>query len=95
LQLAIPQTHNPISLQGDFAIMRHDNQGQTFLPVQVTQELYDLLPGFHIQVAGGFVSQEQVWGIDQGSSNRYALLFSTRKLAGQMIETLSQSHVRQ
>ncbi len=45
------------------------------------QELEDLLFGRRVQVARGFVREDQLWGGDEGARDSYTLSFALRELA--------------
>jgi hypothetical protein len=53
----------------------HD-QGFMALPDQIRHEFQNDFTGFHIQVPGGFIGQEDIRVIDQGPYNGHPLLLS-------------------
>ena len=56
----------------------HDQRGLLFLP-QGAKEFDDLLAGMRVQVAGGFIRQNQVRLVDQRTRDGDALLLAARK----------------
>ena len=56
------------------AMRGHKNSGSAL--VDLLEDLHDAAGNFRIQVASGFVSQEDLRFIEKGAGNNYALLFS-------------------
>ena len=71
--------------------MRDQNQCRSPLAVQLKHEFYDLRACDRIQVAGGFISQQQLWLCDKCACYGNALLLATRELPGIMFQTHHQS----
>lgn len=67
--------HLAIRLLGDTVIVRDHDDG---LPcrVKLAEDFEDLLPGFDIEIAGGFISQKHIGLIDEGTGDGDALAFA-------------------
>ena len=63
--------------------MGDDHEGRAVLVELVEQVEDDLLVGF-VQVAGGFVGQQQLGVVDEGAGHAHALLLAAGELAGQV-----------
>ena len=75
---------------GDVLVMRDDNDRQTF-PVQTFQAVEDVRRTLRVQVAGGFVAQQQTGRADQGARNRDALPFAAGQFARQEVDAMRQA----
>ena len=67
----------------------HDN-GQVELFVQFGDQGEDLLAGDTVEVAGGFVGEEEAGTGHEGAGNGDALLLAAGKLVGQVIQPVPQ-----
>ena len=71
--------------------MRHQNDGEAALPVELDQRIHDFVRGAGVQVAGGFVGQQHRRRIDQGAGDGDALLLAAGKLAGRVAFAVRQA----
>jgi hypothetical protein len=65
------------------------------LPVQIEQQVGDVLSRRAIQVAGWFVAEQQERLANQGAGNRDALFLAAREFRGAMIQPVREADLRQ
>src|SRR5690606_10547111 len=68
-----------------------DHDDGDALVVEFLKNAHDLDGGFAVEVAGGFVGEEDVRLVDEGAGDGDALLLSAGKLAGKMIGALGEA----
>ena len=72
----VQQMHRAMRTACHAGIMRHQDQGYAFFLIQFQKQFHDLFSGFGIQVAGGFIRQNNRRVIDQGAGDRHTLLLA-------------------
>lgn len=75
--------------------MCDQNQGGGLIAVKGEQQVGNALTGLAIEIAGRFISKQQVRATAEGASQRHALLFTAGKLSGQMLQTPAQPQLFQ
>ena len=65
------------------------------LTMQLRNQIENALCRADIEIARGLVGKKQLWFRDQGSGQRDSLLLAAGKLAGAMMNPVSQSHFAQ
>ena len=70
--------------------MRHHDHGQPLLPLQIGKELQDLSGVGGIQVAGGFIGQQQGRLVNQGPGNGGPLHFTSGYLVGFVVPAVAE-----
>ncbi len=63
--------------------------------VQFEKEIRNRMPGVAIEIAGGFITQEQARAIDERSRDGHALLFAAGKFRGKMFEPMREADALQ
>src|SRR6266542_3563399 len=86
---AIAEHDNAFGKLRDVGLVRYQHDGQPLL-VEVLEDLHDLHRGAAVQVAGGFVRQQDRRPVDQSARNGDALLLSAGKLRGKVINAIAQ-----
>ena len=76
-----------------FRIVGHHHHQS--VPGDFLQQFHDLNTGFRIQCAGGFVSQQDIRVIDQGSGDGHTLHLATGHLIGLFVKLIAQAHILQ
>src|ERR1700758_4247315 len=71
----------------------HDNRAP--LPMEVAQEFQNNLFVFRVEVAGGFVRENDLGIIDEGACNAYPLLLAAGELRWNVMRTIFQAHTLQ
>src|SRR5579863_24407 len=74
---------------GNFRIMR-DHEQRPPLAVQLGEQAHDDGLIHFVEVAGGFVGQDQLRLIDEGARDAYPLLFAAGEFGGQMLQPVAQ-----
>ena len=69
--------------------VRHHEDGETPFRVDAAEDVHDLRLGLLIEVAAGFVGQEQRGRVDERARDHDALLLPGRELPGQRPETVA------
>jgi hypothetical protein len=75
--------------------VRDENEGLASLFVESCQQGQDLGRALRVEVAGGFVGQDELGPLDQRSRDRHSLLLPTRKLGRPVGRSISEPHRRQ
>ena len=81
--LAVVESDLTLALFGNERVVGDDHEGRAVLVELVEQAEDDLLVGF-VQVAGGFVGQQQLGVVDEGAGHAHALLLAAGELARQV-----------
>ena len=89
VQAAVLQFDAAIGLTRDVRVVR-DHQNRVTRAMQLAEQFHHDGFVFLVEVAGRLVGQNQLGLIDQGASNRHALLFATRKLRGKMRQPVAE-----
>ncbi len=77
--LAVDDVHLALRAGGQLRIMRHHHDGGP-CAVQVLQQLHDGARHLGVEVAGGFVRQQQAWRPGQRARNRDPLLLAAGRV---------------
>ena len=89
--LAITHVQHSMPVGGCFGIMGdHDNRLAEIL-IELAEKAQDGFGTLGIEVAGGFVGQDDFRFADDGASERYALLFAAGKLRGLVFQATAQA----
>ncbi|KVM10822.1 hypothetical protein WL05_23790 [Burkholderia ubonensis] len=75
---------------GDRRVMRHDNQRDVLVMVQGQQQIEYFARRCRIEIAGGFVCEDQRGLRDECAGNGDALPLATRKIGGAMLGAVAQ-----
>ncbi len=74
-------------------VVRHQYGGEAMACVQALDQVEDTTGGGLVQIAGGFVGQEQPRVVDQRAGQRHALLFATGEFAGPVVGAILQANL--
>lgn len=80
---------------GNPGIVRHHNQGRAAFAVQRQQQPDDVLRRLAVEVAGGFVRQQQRGFADKGAGYRDTLALAARHIGGSMVAAVAQADALQ
>jgi hypothetical protein len=67
---------------GDGGVMRHEDDGQPVLAIELAEQAEDLLAGLRVEVAGRFVGDQKRASIDERPGDRDALLLAPESRDG-------------
>ena len=90
----VAQADDPLGVSGDILFVRHDDDGLPGL-VQILEEVDDLDRGLRIEVAGGFVGQQDTGVVDERPGDRDALALPARELVGSMGHPVAEPDERE
>ena len=76
--MAAFQSERPVRAAREIQIVRDVQGGQLPGPMQILEQVHDHLAGPEIEIARGFVSQEDTGIADQRAGQHDSLLFPTR-----------------
>ncbi len=82
---SIPEENIPFSKGGDVGFMGDHDDGNSHLSIETLKDTHDLFTCLRIEIAGGFIGQNNSGVVNQGTSNGDALLLASRKLARMMM----------
>ena len=83
---------NAFGMFGDIWIVSHQNDGNPFFLVELLEDAQDFFTGRRIEVAGGFVREEQGRVVDQSSGDSHSLLLAARELRRFVVEMFPQTN---
>ena len=83
--LAVAQGHSTVHAGCEIHVVRGNDRREPGCDHELRQRPENMLSGMDIEISGRLVSQQDAWGIGDGTCNRDALLLATRKLRWPMI----------
>jgi hypothetical protein len=84
--LTVGQGDFAVSEAGEALVVGDDDEGFSSFGDEGEEQLHDVAAGGGVEVAGGFIGEEQAWVIDEGAGDGDALLFSAAQFMGQVVE---------
>ena len=79
---AVAHGDDPARIFGDIGFMRDDDDRHALIAVERDQRLHDLMRGLGVEIAGGFVREQDARAVDQRPGDGDALLLAARNCAG-------------
>ena len=79
----------------DVAIVSHYHYRRTERFVQFAEEFHDAVRSLGVQIAGGFVGQNDLGPVEDGAGDRDSLLLASGKLVGHFVAFSLHSHLRE
>ena len=79
------QSQRPVRAAREIQIMGDVKRGQLPGPMQILEQIHDHLAGPEIQIAGGFIGEQDAGVAHQRASQYHSLLLSARKLTRTML----------
>src|SRR5699024_10457952 len=86
---AVGEGDDAVGALGGVPLVGHHDDGLPELVDREPQEVEHLLGGAGVEVAGGFVGEDDRWGGHQSAGDRDALDLTAGELRGQMVETVA------
>ena len=77
---------------GRVRIVRHHHDGFTVVAVESLQQIENLFAGFAVEIAGGFVAEQQRGIGHNGAGDSDSLLLAAGKLARIMLHAIGEPH---
>ena len=93
LNQSVAETDDPFGVRGDVVLVRHHDD-RASLVVQPGEQLHDLQGRFRVQVAGGFIRQNEIRIVDQAAGDGHALLLAAGQLRRPVPQPLAQADHR-
>ena len=87
---AVAHRHHAVGVGGDVGLVRHQDDRDAFLAVELRQRLHDLVRGARVKIAGRLVGKEQARRIDQGPRDRHPLLLAAGELARRVSRAIAE-----
>lgn len=84
INMAVQHMNNASGVGGEGGVMSDHNNGIA-LSVNVTEFFHHNMRRAGIEIAGGFVGEDDFWFSHDGARNGYALLLTARELAGHVV----------
>src|SRR6476660_151913 len=88
----VDEVHHACGAASDVRLVRYQHDGNPVLRVELLEEPYDLVAGGGIEIAGGFVREDQLGVIHQSARDSYALLLSSGDLIRHVSRIAFESH---
>src|SRR3954462_6919479 len=92
--LAVAQGHLAPGVLGDVRLVGDQDHGVA-RPVELVEELHDLLGSGRVEVAGGLVGEQDGGIVDQGAGDGHALALAARQLVGLVGHAGAEAHLLQ
>src|SRR6185312_11923430 len=89
----VPQTDGTMGTEGNVVIMRDENDGFA-LPVEFIEQFQNFHTGCRIQIAGGFVGEDDERIVDQRTGDGDALLLAAGQFEWFVIEPVFETDTR-
>ena len=89
--LAVTHVQDAMSVSGGFGIVRDHHDRLAEVLIKLAEKAEHGLGVFGIEIACGFISQDDFRFADDSASERYALLFAARKFRRLMFQTIAQA----
>jgi hypothetical protein len=93
--LAVLHMHDPVGLGRQLVVVGDDHEGRPTGFVQFTHHAKKRLARMRIQISSWFISQHEIWFLQEGSCDRYALLLTAGQLTRLVMQPSSQSDLLQ
>ena len=87
---AVAEADEPRSVLGDVVLVRDEQDGDAALLVQALEDAHDLDAGARVEVAGGFVGQDDRRLVDQRAGDGDALLLAAGELVRHVVIALAE-----
>ena len=89
---AVPHRDDPRHARREVAAVGHDQERCAAHLVQIEEESVDRVARLAVEVAGGFVGEDELGVHDESSGEGDPLLLAARELAGSMREPVAKAH---
>ena len=91
----VRQADHPTGASGKRQVVRHEHDAGSRFAVELLDQLDDAAARAGVQIASGFVGEQDSRVVGEGSRDRYALLLTAGQLGWEMIHAIPQSHTRE
>ncbi len=91
----IAQGDDAVRMGGERGIVGHHHQRRAFATVEFEQQFENLLAGLAIEIAGGFIGEQDGRPGDESAGERDTLLFAARELDRIVVEAVRETYAGQ
>jgi len=95
VQLAIAEMEDAVGELAQVHIVRHHDERNAVLPVELHEDFHDGFSVLRVQVAGRFVEEKNVWEVDYCTSDCNALLLAARELRWNVVHATTHANTAQ
>ena len=88
---SVADADDAVGMGGDRRVVRDQDDRQAILAVEVAEEVEDLLAGLGVEVAGGFIGDQERAPVDQRPGDRDPLLLPAREPGGLVVEAVAEA----
>src|SRR3569833_297957 len=94
VDLAVADVNDAVGVLGDVGLVSDEDDGVAF-GLELIEERHDLHAGLGVEVAGGFVRQDDGRAVDQRAGDGYALALTTGELIGLVVHAGLEADIGQ
>ena len=88
--MAVAEAEDAVAAAGELKVVGYEDAGESVFAVEALEEGEDAFGGLGVEIAGGFVGQQEFGLGDEGAGYGEALLFPAGELAGAMVAAVGQ-----
>jgi len=88
--VAVAEAEDAVAAAGELKVVGYEDAGESVFAVEALEEGEDAFGGLGVEIAGGFVGQQEFGLGDEGAGYGEALLFPAGELAGAMVAAVGQ-----
>src|SRR5262245_32095432 len=88
---AVTEADDSAGVLGDVGLVGHEHDGDAAFRVEALEDAHHLDARARVEVARGFIGQQQRWLVDERAGDGHALLLSARELIRVVIQPAAES----
>jgi hypothetical protein len=89
--LAVDDVEDAVAGAGEIGVVGDDDEGFAAFVGEIEEEGHDFGAVFGVEVAGGFVGEEDIGIVDEGAGDGGALLFAAGEFVGEVLEAVAEA----
>ena len=75
-----------LAFVGEVLVVGDDDEGDAFFAVELEEEVHDVFAGDGVEVAGGFVGEDDFGVVDDGTGDADALFLAAGEVVGLVVD---------
>jgi hypothetical protein len=91
LDASVDDVEDAVTGAGEIGVVGDDDEGFVVVVGEFEEERHDFRAVFGIEVAGGFVGEEDIGIVDKGAGDGGALLFAPGEFGGEMVKAVAEA----
>jgi hypothetical protein len=91
LDASVDDVEDAVAGAGEIGVVGDDDEGFAAFVGEIEEEGHDFGAVFGIEVAGGFVGEEDIGIVDKGAGDGGALLFAPGEFGGEMVKAVAEA----